>query len=262
MRNNALFLTKSPTGIYFTSLIFPLHKLHGLTDNGPQNSINTNTRKTAFWLLTYLLHHPGLLAAYREETAAAFSSGPAAELVDPFLIQDPARCPQVNAIWHETLRMSGWAASVRLITEDTIVGGKRMRRGHRVMVPHRLLHFDADVFGASPGEFRAERWLEHHQGAEGTETDAECGYGSNSLARSPSWRPFGGGKTMCSGRFLARFSVTTFVATLLRRFDVELVEGPAIPRADEGRPVLGTMSIMEGNDFKVRLTPRIEIAKA
>lgn len=181
--------------------------------------------------------------------------------MDPWAIQDPERCPKVNAVWHETLRMSGWAASVRLVAQDTVIGGKRLRKGHRVMVPHRLLHFDAGVFGESPGEFRAERWLEEPDGGlvKGGFLDGDGG-GSNSLARSPSWRPFGGGKTMCSGRFLARFSVTTFVATLLHRFDVELVNSPGLPRADEGRPVLGTMSIREGEDFKVRLTPRTGIA--
>lgn len=61
---------------------------------------------------------------------------------------------------------------------------------------------------------------------------------------------------MCSGRFLARFSVTTFVATLLRRFDLEAVGNPPFPEADEGRPALGIISIKEGHDFNVRLTPR------
>lgn len=187
-------------------------------------------------MLAYLLYNPELLAAYRQETALAFRG---AELVDPFMIQDAAVCPKVGAIWHETLRMSGWAASVRLITEDTVIGNKSMRKGNRVMVPHRLLHFDEDIFGEATHEFRINRWLDNKD-----------------LARSPSFRPFGAGKTRCSGRFLARFSVTTFVATLLRRFDVELVGKPDFPRADQGRPVLGTMSIMEGDDFKVRLTPR------
>lgn len=145
--------------------------------------------------------------------------------------------------------MSGWAASVRLVTQDTVIGGKLMRKGHRVMVPHRLLHFDGTVFGAQPEEFWPTRWLEHRDG-DGTN---KANSNSNSLARSPSWRPFGGGKIMCSGCFLARFSVTTFVATLLHRFDVELIGRPAFPRADEGRPVLGTMSIKEGDDFKVKL---------
>ncbi|KAH7304285.1 putative cytochrome P450 [Stachybotrys elegans] len=204
-------------------------------------AINTNTRKTAFWLLCYLIYHPSLLEAYKAETAAAF--GPSGELVDPFMIQDASKCPLVDAIWNETLRMSGWAASVRLITADTVIGGKRMNKGNRVMVPHRLLHFDEAIFGPEPHKFRPERWM--HKRAED---------GTSSLARSPSWRPFGAGKTMCSGRFLARFSVTTFVATLLRRFDVQLVGNPAFPKADEGRPVLGTMSVKEGCDVTVKIT--------
>lgn len=117
------------------------------------------------------------------------------------------------------------------------------------MVPHRLLHFDATVFGDMPHAFRPERWMQ--------KSVADDNHGSGGgLASSPSWRPFGAGKTMCSGRFLARFSVTTFVATLLRRFDVQIVGNPPFPRADEGRPVLGTMSIKEGDDFKVRISLR------
>ncbi|KAI3328325.1 putative cytochrome p450 [Ustulina deusta] len=198
-------------------------------------AINTNTRKTAFWMLTYLLHHPALLKVYREETEPAFNGS---NLVDPFYIQNAAKCAQVNAIWHETLRLSGWSASVRLIKEDTVIGGKLMCKGNRVLVPHRLLHFDDRIFGEDIHSFRHERWQQAD------------------LGRSPSWRPFGGGKTTCSGRFLARFSVTTFIATLLRRFDIEMVGNPPFPRADEGRPVLGIMSIKEGEDFRVRLSPR------
>ncbi|KAK8066137.1 hypothetical protein PG997_012884 [Apiospora hydei] len=205
-------------------------------------AINTNTRKTVFWLLTYLLHNPSYLEAYRQETGPAFQGH---DLVDPHYIQDPAKCPLVDAVWNETLRLSGWSASVRLVTRDTVIGGKRLRAGHRVMVPHRLLHFDEAVFGADIHAFWPERWMAKGDGE----------HPPANLTRSPSWRPFGAGKTMCSGRFLARFSVTTLVATLLRRFNVELVGSPKFPRADEGRPVLGIMSIKEGDDFTVRLTP-------
>ncbi|KAI0394218.1 cytochrome P450 [Xylariaceae sp. FL0594] len=208
-------------------------------------AINTNTRKTAFWVLCYLVHNPSMLSTYRAETAEAFDAS--GTLIDPFQIQDPSRCPSVDAIWHETLRMTGWAASVRLITADTVIGGKCMRKGNHVMVPHRLLHLDEGVFGEEPHVFRPERWMQ---------ANTAHGPKIGSLARSPSWRPFGGGKTMCSGRFLARFSVTTFVATLLRRFDVQLVGNPPFPRVDQGRPVLGTMSVKEGDDFKVRVSLR------
>ncbi|CAG8974674.1 hypothetical protein HYALB_00006408 [Hymenoscyphus albidus] len=197
--------------------------------------INTSTRKSAFWVLTYLLHNPTLLKAYREETEAAFRHG---ELIDPSYIQDPIKCPQVDRIWHETLRLASWSASIRRITQDTTIGGKVMLTGNRVLVPHRLLHFDATIFGENPQSFIPERWLKEN------------------LGRSTSWRPFGAGKTTCSGRFLARFEVTTFVVILLRRFDVEMVGSPQFPVADVGRPVLGIMSIRKGHDFRVRLSER------
>ncbi|KAK8109452.1 cytochrome P450 [Apiospora kogelbergensis] len=46
------------------------------------------------YMLTWLMRNPSWLAAFREETAAAFRG---AELVDAALIQDAARCPRVNA---------------------------------------------------------------------------------------------------------------------------------------------------------------------
>lgn len=209
-------------------------------------AINTNTRKTAFWFLTYLLNDPALMEVVRSETAPAFDGH---KVVDPWYLQDAEKCPKVSAIWHETLRMAGWAASVRLVTRDTVIGGKLLRRGNRVLVPHRLLHFDETVFGGATTEFRPERWLSQNGSDLSKDRD---------LTKSPSWRPFGGGKTICSGRFLAKFTVTTFVATLLRRFDVEKVQRHSkFPRADEGRPVLGIMSIKEEDEFEVRLLPKV-----
>ncbi|KAF2794797.1 putative cytochrome p450 [Melanomma pulvis-pyrius CBS 109.77] len=202
-------------------------------------AINTNARKTSFWMLTHLMRNPDYLEAFRAETAPAFCGD---ELVDVTYIQDATKCPQVDAIWHETLRMAGWAASVRLVTHDVVIGGKRMRKGNRVMVPHRLLHFDEDVFGENIDDWRPERWLDTGAGRK--------------LPSSPSWRPFGGGKTKCSGRFLAKYFVTAFVATLLRRFDIEMVGQPRMPQPDVGRPVLGIISVKEGDDYMVSITKR------
>lgn len=194
-------------------------------------------------MLTYLMRNPAYLTAFREETAPAFQGD---QLVDLAHIQDTAKCPQVDAIWHETLRLAGWAASVRLVTQDVVIGNKLMRKGNRVMVPHRLLHFDESVFGADIRTFRPQRWLD-------TEGDRKV---PNKLPQSPSWRPFGGGKTKCSGRFLAKHFVTAFVATLLRRFDIDMVGNPPMPQPDVGRPVLGIISVKKGDDYLVNITKR------
>ncbi|UDD62436.1 hypothetical protein AFCA_009751 [Aspergillus flavus] len=86
---------------------------------------NTSTRKACFWLLAFLLYNPKLIDAVREETRPALGS----DLVDLEYLKN--KCPQLNAIWMETLRMATSAASFRFITEDTIVGGKVLRKGNR-----------------------------------------------------------------------------------------------------------------------------------
>ncbi|PYH93254.1 cytochrome P450 oxidoreductase [Aspergillus ellipticus CBS 707.79] len=198
-------------------------------------------RKISFWLLTYLLHH-GLhyINAIRTETNPAFLT-PTNPLPDLTYLHN--HCPLLDALWNETIRMSTYSASVRLITADTPLGGKILRKGNRVLLPSRQLHFDPAFFGAdSPvDEFRPERFV---------------GKGSRNLARGDVWRPFGGGVTMCPGRYVAKRFVLLFVVLVLRRFDVEMVER-RLPVADVGKPVVGTVSMREGEEVWVRVTERV-----
>ncbi|KAI8623583.1 putative cytochrome p450 [Xylariaceae sp. FL1651] len=204
-------------------------------------AINTNARKTSFWVLTHMMRNPSYIAAFRSETAPAFDGD---DLVDMAYIQDADKCPTVDAIWLETLRVAGWAASVRLVARDVVIGGKVLRAGNRIMVPHRLLHFDSAFAGDEPTAWRPGRWL-----------DSDAG---RKMHKSPSWHPFGGGRTVCSGRFLAKSMVMAFVSTILRRFDIEAVGNPPMPQPDVGKPVLGIISVMEGQDYRVKVTRRKE----
>lgn len=190
-------------------------------------------------MLTYLLRNPEYLEVFRTETAPAFSGD---DLVDLDYIQDPAKCPQVNAIWHETLRISGWAGSVRLLTRDFILGGKMLRKGNRVLVPHRMGHFNESVFGHDIESWRPQRWIEGDRGRK--------------LLSNPLWRPFGAGKTICSGRYLAKFFVTAFIAKLLRSFDIKMIRDSPMPLADVGRPVVGIIGVKEGHDIAVSISKR------
>ncbi|KAL7626984.1 hypothetical protein AAE478_003759 [Parahypoxylon ruwenzoriense] len=201
------------------------------------DSISTNTRKIIFWLLAFLLHRaPSLIDPIRAETGPAFRDNTLVDLEHLY-----HSCPTLDNVWHESLRLCSNAASVRFIRSDTIIGGKHMRRGNRIMIPYRLLHFDERVYGAGPYSFRPERFA------------AEKGTVKNDPTRGPSWRPFGGGKTLCTGRFIAKRATLMFVALVLRRFDVELVGEPGLPETDLGRPVLGISGVKEGQDLLTRL---------
>ena len=63
-------------------------------------------------------------------------------------------------------------------------------------------------------------------------------------------------RTKCSGRFSAKLFVTALVATLLRRFDIEAIGDPPMPQPDVRRPVLGIISVREGDDYLVSITKR------
>ncbi|KAI0003884.1 putative cytochrome p450 [Xylariaceae sp. FL0662B] len=187
-------------------------------------AINTNTRKTAFWTLTYLLRNPSYIEPLRKETATAFDGD---TLVD--LNHLHTKCPMLDAVWFETLRLASNAASVRRVTEDTVIGGKVLRKGSRIMIPYRLLHFDEAIYGNDVHAFKPERFL---------------GPAAEKLARGDSWGPFGGGKTMCSGRHVAKRATLMFLAMIL------------MPAADLARPVLGVMAVSNDEDYTIRISTR------
>ncbi|KAI1120671.1 putative cytochrome P450 oxidoreductase [Nemania abortiva] len=202
--------------------------------------INTNTRKIAFWVLSYLLHRaPTLIELIRTEMGPAFREN---HLVDLNHLYNS--CPTLDNVWHESLRLCSNAASVRLIQEDTIIGGKLMRKGNRIMIPYRLLHLNEDIYGPEPNEFRPERFSD------------ENGTFRSDITRGPSWRPFGGGKSLCTGRFIAKRATLIFIATVLHRFDIQLVREQGLPEADLGRPVLGIPGAKKEKSHLVKLTSR------
>jgi cytochrome P450 len=108
------------------------------------------------------------------------------------------------------------------------------------MMPQRQLHFDTRVFGVDIEKFRADRFVENAK-----------------LSRNASFRPFGGGATLCPGRHLAKQTSLAFVALLLHRYDVTLdPPGQSFPIPTEGTPSIGLVDVMEGSNLRVKLTPR------
>lgn len=109
------------------------------------------------------------------------------------------------------------------------------------VIPYRLLHFDESVYGPDVYSFKPERF---------------AGANAEKLTRGDSWRPFGGGKTMCSGRHIARRATIMFLSMVLRKFDMEIVGDKKMPIPDLGRPVLGIMAVKDDQDYTVRVSER------
>ena len=169
----------------------------------------------------------------RKETAPAF--GDSYKAVDLDYINK--KCPELSAAFDEALRHSAYSASARMVQSDTVINGRVLRAGRRMIIPFRELHFDQKAWGDDVTDFRSERFLENPK-----------------LTRSSSWRPFGGGGTLCPGRHVAKHTTMCFVAMLLKRFEVEVVEGQRFPRMETGRPVLGVADMKYSTgDYYVRI---------
>ncbi|KAL8836816.1 MAG: hypothetical protein Q9170_002777 [Blastenia crenularia] len=170
----------------------------------------------AFWMLAYVIHDPELYCTLVNEIQPVFAND--AKTPDArYLLED---CIHLNAAWNETIRLSAFSASVRHVTEDTVISGKVLRKGSRLMIPYRQLHFDACVFGSDIESFKSDRFLKDKK-----------------LTSGGSWRPFGGGTTQCPGRFQVQ------------------VNGPQqFPRGELGKPVLGIMA--SKGELEVRIEPR------
>ncbi|KAL1622104.1 hypothetical protein SLS54_005169 [Diplodia seriata] len=180
---------------------------------------HSNTVNAGFWLLSYLLFNPALLAAVKEETGHAFTNG---RLDTAKLAND---CPILDSVWLEVLRLVNGAMSVRKVVTPTTISGKELESGNTVIIPFRQLHFNEHVWGQARFGFDPERFLKGQK-----------------LRNHASYRPFGGGVSLCPGRHLAKSEVCGFLATLLQRYDVALpaaLPPQVFPRLDETKPSTG-----------------------
>lgn len=201
-------------------------------------AINSNPWKLAFWILCYILHDPQLHADILAETKLAIRpDAPGGVDVQYLMIH----CPLLEATFNEALRLVAASTSIRNVIAPTSIGSKILLPGSRLLMPYRLVHFSSEIFGPNTDQFDPNRFLRNP-----------------GLSKHPGFRPWGGGSTLCPGRFLARREICAFIVGFLQRFHVEVVEGEAFPRRDELTPNLGIMEPVKGDDLRVRLRVRGE----
>lgn len=200
--------------------------------------INGNAYKLAFWIMTYLLYNPPLLETVKSEVITAMDgSGSLNDFSDRL-----EKCPQLNAVFNEVLRLISSSMAIRNVASSMTVGGKTLRAGTKVIIPFRQMHFNKDVWGLDVLEFNPERF----QGKD--------------KSRTPNFRPFGGGTTHCPGRFFAKREVLGFIGLALARFDLSLDSEDessrgGFPGLEDKKPCIGIMGPAEGSDVRVVIRP-------
>ena len=182
-----------------------------------------------------MIYNPELLQGIRREIAPSITKD---NKVNMQSLLDNA--PLLDAAFNETLRVTSVNSSARNIEVPVVVGGKTLQTDGKIMMPYRQLHIDENIFGPETKSFNANRFLKNKD-----------------LSRSPSFKPFGGGSTYCSGRFIAKREVIAFVALAVHLYDLRLEDlNSAFPRMDETKPTLGIMDSMKGDNVMLMVSPR------
>ena len=205
-------------------------------------------------MLAYMVQEPSLIAELREEMLPAVHG----DTVDESYLEN---CRSLQSFFNEILRLTVTAPMGRVVVDSTVIGGKLLWKGNKVMVrsyhydlsalralnycqiPLRELHFDQEVWGSAPNILDATKFSNNPR-----------------LLKNPNFRPWGGGITMCPGRFLARRSIFSFLAILLSRYDITFDKDhnsgrEGIPKGDDTKPSPGVTPVADGADVIIKLTP-------
>jgi cytochrome P450 len=128
------------------------------------------------------------------------------------------------------------STSVKYITRDTQVGQYVLKKDRAIIISAHQLHVENEAFGENTTKYDSLRFYQNPR-----------------LEKSLSFRPFGGGKTLCPGRHLARHVSLSFVAIVFHHYNVSLAFPQAFPKCVEGKPAIG---ITGGDDLYIQLEDR------
>lgn len=192
--------------------------------------------------MSYLLFRPDLSQEIKREIAPAFRNGNSSTPDIDFLLNS---CPLLVSTCEEVLRLTIWSIGTRTVQADTIIGGKKLLQGKKLLMPYRAMHFDTAVFGENALDFNPRRFMM-----------------KKGLEKDKSYSPFGGAVHYCPGRDIARREAQMCTAMMLMRFEMSIVpsgrsgEKSWFPKMDDTLPSGGIQLPLNREDLIVRVKPR------
>ena len=175
-----------------------------------------NTAPATSWVLYYTYSHPSLLMDLRE-TLSSFvhvsSDRPNAK--SPVFHVDIAGiiagCPLLMSIVLETLRVQSTNASGRMVLKDTLLDNHYLlKQGSMLLMPSAELHANSSAWGSFAKDFDPQRFMKR-------------GGGQESKRPSGAYRVFGGGNTLCPGRYFSVIEIMAFTAIMVLKYDLDPV---------------------------------------
>jgi cytochrome P450 len=224
-------------------------RVRGYLDASIMWAAQANTVSATFWTLLYLLRDPHARAELLEEVRAiAGDSRPSSPGEQLFSKADLKSMVKLDSAVTEMNRLTTAPMIPRRAERDTVLtlrDGRRIQvnKGEDFILFPPTVQLDPDIYEA-PHEFRFDRFLSR---------DGRPKQWTKNGERVHFFMlPFGGGKSMCPGRYFAINEFKITVATLLAWFDLELLSD-AVPPFDLSRTGFGTYPPTHDVPFRFRL---------
>lgn len=162
------------------------------------------TANALAWTQYLLAAHPDVRERLEVEVDAVLDDARTATLADV------ERLPYTWQVLEESMRLypPAWVIA-RSVEEDDVLGGHEVRAGSFVLLCQHAIHRHPKLWN-EPDAFRPERFAPEGE-REGLPRFA--------------YFPFGGGQRLCLGQSFARQEAVIVLATLARRFRLELLDG-------------------------------------
>ena len=173
----------------------------GRFEIGDAIGILVNATPTYFWTLCHIYSDPQLLEDIREELAKFMKTESTQvgdtrkHILDINTLQDA--CPLLVSTYREVLRLRTQSSTSRWVTQDTLLNDRYLlKKDSVVLIPGAIIHADP-IWGPDAKEFNPRRFM--------GKSDVKAGAN----------RTWGGGQTLCPGRFFATAEITCSVAMMV-----------------------------------------------
>eukprot|EP00472_Partenskyella_glossopodia_P007063 CAMPEP_0197520712 /NCGR_PEP_ID=MMETSP1318-20131121/6044_1 /TAXON_ID=552666 /ORGANISM="Partenskyella glossopodia, Strain RCC365" /LENGTH=366 /DNA_ID=CAMNT_0043072409 /DNA_START=401 /DNA_END=1501 /DNA_ORIENTATION=+ len=165
--------------------------------------------------------------------------------------QDLDKLIKLESAIMESLRLSTSSLSIRKVVKavSLTLSGKKytFRKGDQVLFPPVVHHHDPELY-PNPYVFVWDRYLDnHHDDDKRSNNNSPPKLkshfqtkGGKRIPRSQAYMPFGGGVSMCPGRFFAVNEVKLVVVYILSHYSSAKVTG-TVPELDQNRMGLGIL---------------------
>ena len=201
-----------------------------------------NTIPAAFWVIYRIFSDPVVLEACRSEVSKTVTDGGDFTTIDLTLVLNA--CPVLLSTYYEVFRYYGMANSVRVVSEDHVLGGQYLlKKGGLVMMSARAQHTNPAEWGDNVGEFDFKRFAKREKAEKR----------NNPVA----YRGFGGGNTLCPGRHFASSEILLLATMLMLRSEFVPKGGrwvhPSTAKSSQAEAVE-----QPDKDIEIQVTPRTD----